>query len=47
MKTWFITGTSKEFGRIWAEEALGLGDQVVATARSIDSITTPERAIRG
>lgn len=33
MKTWFITGTSKGFGRIWAEAALGRGDQVVATAR--------------
>jgi NAD(P)-dependent dehydrogenase (short-subunit alcohol dehydrogenase family) len=32
-KTWFITGTSKGFGRIWAEAALGRGDKVIATAR--------------
>jgi NAD(P)-dependent dehydrogenase (short-subunit alcohol dehydrogenase family) len=32
-KTWFITGSSKGFGRIWAEAALGRGDKVVATAR--------------
>ena len=39
MKTWFITGTSKGFGRVWAEAALGRGDQVVATARRLESIT--------
>ncbi|WP_402466018.1 SDR family oxidoreductase [Isoptericola aurantiacus] len=38
MKTWFITGTSKGFGRVWAEAALERGDQVVATARNLDSI---------
>lgn len=32
-KVWFITGTSKGFGRIWAEAALERGDRVVATAR--------------
>jgi NAD(P)-dependent dehydrogenase (short-subunit alcohol dehydrogenase family) len=32
-KTWFITGTSRGFGRVWAEAALARGDQVVATAR--------------
>jgi NAD(P)-dependent dehydrogenase (short-subunit alcohol dehydrogenase family) len=32
-KVWFITGSSKGFGRIWAEAALARGDQVVATAR--------------
>ena len=32
-KTWFITGTSSGFGRLWAEAALERGDQVVATAR--------------
>lgn len=32
-KVWFITGTSKGFGRVWAEAALQRGDQVVATAR--------------
>lgn len=33
-KVWFITGTSKGFGRIWAEAALERGDRVVATARN-------------
>lgn len=33
-KVWFITGTSKGFGRIWAEAALQRGDKVVATARN-------------
>jgi NAD(P)-dependent dehydrogenase (short-subunit alcohol dehydrogenase family) len=37
-KVWFITGTSKGFGRIWAEAALARGDQVVATARRVDAI---------
>jgi NAD(P)-dependent dehydrogenase (short-subunit alcohol dehydrogenase family) len=32
-KVWFITGTSKGFGRIWTEAALERGDQVAATAR--------------
>jgi NAD(P)-dependent dehydrogenase (short-subunit alcohol dehydrogenase family) len=32
-KVWFITGSSKGFGRIWTEAALGRGDKVVATAR--------------
>jgi NAD(P)-dependent dehydrogenase (short-subunit alcohol dehydrogenase family) len=32
-KTWFITGASKGFGRIWAEAALGRGDRVAASAR--------------
>ena len=39
MKTWFITGTSKGFGRVWAKAALERGDQVVATARRMESIT--------
>ena len=34
-KVWFITGTSKGFGRIWAEAALARGDRVVATARDV------------
>jgi NAD(P)-dependent dehydrogenase (short-subunit alcohol dehydrogenase family) len=38
MKVWFITGTSKGFGRIWSEAALERGDKVVATARDIASI---------
>ena len=33
-KVWFITGTSKGFGRIWTEAALGRGDKVAATARN-------------
>ncbi|MDW5598584.1 SDR family oxidoreductase [Conexibacter stalactiti] len=33
-KVWFITGTSKGFGRIWAAAALERGDKVVATARN-------------
>ncbi|HTB61500.1 MAG TPA: SDR family oxidoreductase [Polyangia bacterium] len=33
-KVWFITGTSKGFGRIWTEAALDRGDKVVATARN-------------
>ena len=32
-KTWFITGTSRGFGREWAIAALERGDQVAATAR--------------
>ncbi len=27
-KTWFITGASRGFGRIWAEAALERGDKV-------------------
>jgi NAD(P)-dependent dehydrogenase (short-subunit alcohol dehydrogenase family) len=37
-KVWFITGTSRGFGRVWAEAALGRGDKVAATARSLSSI---------
>lgn len=32
-KVWFITGTSRGFGRAWAEAALARGDLVAATAR--------------
>jgi NAD(P)-dependent dehydrogenase (short-subunit alcohol dehydrogenase family) len=32
-KVWFITGTSKGFGHIWAAAALERGDKVAATAR--------------
>ena len=38
-KVWFITGTSKGFGRIWAEAALRRGDKVVATARRTESLS--------
>ena len=34
-KTWFITGTSRGFGREWAIAALGRGDEVAATARDL------------
>jgi NAD(P)-dependent dehydrogenase (short-subunit alcohol dehydrogenase family) len=37
-KTWFITGASRGFGRIWAEAALQRGDQVTATARKFADI---------
>ena len=37
-KTWFITGTSKGFGRVWAEAALQRGDQVAAPARNLASL---------
>ena len=38
MKTWFITGTSRGFGREWAEAALERGDRVAATARDVRSL---------
>jgi NADP-dependent 3-hydroxy acid dehydrogenase YdfG len=38
MKTWFITGASRGFGRVWTEAALERGDKVAATARSLASI---------
>jgi NAD(P)-dependent dehydrogenase (short-subunit alcohol dehydrogenase family) len=37
-KVWFITGTSKGFGRVWAEAALARGDRVAATARNLDTL---------
>lgn len=37
-KTWFITGSSRGFGRIWAEAALTRGDQVTATARRLSDV---------
>ncbi|PWC17091.1 short-chain dehydrogenase/reductase [Brenneria roseae subsp. roseae] len=37
-KIWFITGTSRGFGRIWAEAALKRGDKVVATARRLETL---------
>jgi len=33
LKTWFITGTSRGFGREWAIAALDRGDRGAATAR--------------
>ena len=38
MKTWFITGTSRGFGREWAIAALDRGDQVAATARNLGAL---------
>jgi NAD(P)-dependent dehydrogenase (short-subunit alcohol dehydrogenase family) len=38
-KVWFITGTSKGFGRVWAEAALARGDRVVATARNVATLS--------
>jgi NAD(P)-dependent dehydrogenase (short-subunit alcohol dehydrogenase family) len=37
-KVWFITGTSRGFGRVWAEAALARGDRVAATARSVTTL---------
>jgi NAD(P)-dependent dehydrogenase (short-subunit alcohol dehydrogenase family) len=38
-RTWFITGASRGFGRIWAEAALGRGDRIAATGRDLASVT--------
>ena len=37
-KVWFITGSSKGFGRVWAEAALERGDRVAATARDTTTL---------
>jgi short-subunit dehydrogenase len=37
-KTIFITGASRGFGKIWAEAFLKRGDNVIATARNLDSL---------
>jgi NAD(P)-dependent dehydrogenase (short-subunit alcohol dehydrogenase family) len=37
-KVWFITGTSKGFGRVWAEAALARGDRVEATAGDVKTL---------
>jgi len=37
-KTWFITGTSRGFGREWALAALERGDRVAATARDLTAL---------
>ena len=37
-KVWFITGTSRGFGREWATAALERGDSVAATARTVSSL---------
>ncbi|WP_406635257.1 SDR family NAD(P)-dependent oxidoreductase [Amycolatopsis sp. WGS_07] len=38
-KTWFITGSSRGFGREWADAALQRGDHVAATARDVDRLS--------
>jgi NAD(P)-dependent dehydrogenase (short-subunit alcohol dehydrogenase family) len=38
-KVWFVTGSSKGFGREFVEGALERGDQVAATARNTDTLT--------
>jgi NAD(P)-dependent dehydrogenase (short-subunit alcohol dehydrogenase family) len=37
-KVWFITGSSRGFGREWAIAALERGDRVAATARDVSSL---------
>jgi NAD(P)-dependent dehydrogenase (short-subunit alcohol dehydrogenase family) len=37
-KVWFITGTSRGFGRVWARAALARGDRVAATARDVKTL---------
>ncbi|MFG1907200.1 oxidoreductase [Kribbella sp. NPDC048928] len=37
-KNWFITGTSRGFGRAFAQAALDRGDRVAATARNVSAL---------
>ncbi|MFJ2959202.1 SDR family NAD(P)-dependent oxidoreductase [Streptomyces sp. NPDC087270] len=37
-KTWFITGASRGFGRVWTQAALERGDRVAATARDTGTL---------
>jgi NAD(P)-dependent dehydrogenase (short-subunit alcohol dehydrogenase family) len=37
-KVWFITGTSRGFGREWAIAALERGDKIAATARNTETL---------
>ena len=37
-KGWFVTGSSRGFGRVWVEAALDRGDRVVATARDAGTL---------
>lgn len=37
-KVWFITGTSRGFGREWTAAALARGDKVAATARDLSTL---------
>jgi len=37
-KNWFVTGSSRGFGRLFVEKALARGDRVAATARDASSL---------
>jgi NAD(P)-dependent dehydrogenase (short-subunit alcohol dehydrogenase family) len=37
-RTWFITGASRGFGRVWAQAALARGERVAATARDVATL---------
>ena len=37
-RTWFITGASRGFGRVWAHAALARGERVAATARDVTTL---------
>jgi NADP-dependent 3-hydroxy acid dehydrogenase YdfG len=37
-KVWFISGTSKGFGKIWAKAAMDRGDKVAGTARTMSDV---------
>lgn len=39
-KTWFVTGASRGFGALIVAEALTRGDNVVATARTPEAVTS-------
>jgi NAD(P)-dependent dehydrogenase (short-subunit alcohol dehydrogenase family) len=43
MKTWFITGVSRGFGKALAEAALSRGDTVIGTVRSGTPVLAPGR----
>ena len=46
-KVWFITGTSRGFGREWAIAALERGDKVAATARDTSTLDDLVAKYRG
>lgn len=37
-KIWFVAGSCRGFGRIWAEAALMRGDLVAASARKVEDL---------
>ncbi len=43
-KVWFVTGSSRGFGRLWVEAALERGDKVVATARKVEDLAELSRS---